>query len=206
MDLLGVVALALAGALVLMVFAAAGASLLLWVRYLAWKFEQKRKVQNIIDEEVARREREWHARLQALREQWESRLQEVERESQRKLMERMAELDREYAARIAQLDDSLQRSKHTLRGRLFEALAPMLPDFPARHPQAIAFIGGAFPADYLILDEEEDGQWMVKFVEVKQGRSSLSERERRLRNAIQEGRVRFLVFRREDASNHHEGS
>ena len=89
---------------------------------------------------------------------------------------------------------SLNAARSTLRGHAVEQLAPLLPDFEYAMKDA-RFLGA--PVDYVIFDgmSDDDDELDVIFVEVKSGRARLSARERKIRDAVNEGRVRFEVLR-----------
>ena len=77
-------------------------------------------------------------------------------------------------------------------GRLAESLAPLVDGFPVdvRKPgTATVFLGQ--PVDYLHFDPDEG----VTFVEIKSGVSQLSPRQRRLRELVEAGAVRWETFR-----------
>ncbi len=89
--------------------------------------------------------------------------------------------------------DSVQRSRSTLSGQVLERLAPHFPDFP-HDPTELRFIGT--PVDYVVFRGLSNGAVEeVVFLEVKSGRSALSSRERRVREAVLAGRVRWEEYR-----------
>ncbi len=89
--------------------------------------------------------------------------------------------------------DSVTRSRSTLRGRFLEQLAPHFPDFPY-DPTDLRFLGT--PVDYVVFDGLGDGEVAeVVFLEVKSGSSSLNAAQRRVREAVEAGAVRWEVYR-----------
>ncbi len=89
--------------------------------------------------------------------------------------------------------DAVQRSRSVTAGKVLEQLVPYLPHFPY-NPKDARFIGS--PIDFLVFDGlDQDRVDQVVFVEVKTGSSSLSTRERRVRDAIQDGRVVWRELR-----------
>lgn len=89
--------------------------------------------------------------------------------------------------------DAVARSGAALRGRASEQLAPLLPGFPFC-PGDARFLGS--PVDFVVFDGLGDGELHeVVFVEVKSGTASLSGRERRVRDAVQAGRVSWFELR-----------
>ena len=91
--------------------------------------------------------------------------------------------------------DAAQRSRAVTVGKMTEHILPFWPEF-AFDPGDCRFLGS--PVDFVAFDGlcGEDGIITeVVFVEVKTGRSTLSTRERRVRDAIQAGRVRWMELR-----------
>lgn len=89
--------------------------------------------------------------------------------------------------------DSVGRSRATLSGQFLEKLAPHLPEFPY-DPTDVRFLGT--PVDYVVFDGLAAGELQeIVFLEVKSGRSDLSTRERRVRDAVEAGAVRWDVYR-----------
>ncbi len=107
----------------------------------------------------------------------------------------LAYREREQEARR----DSVERSRSTLSGKFLEQLSPHFPDFPY-DPTDLRFLGT--PVDYVVFDRLCEGEIdEVVFLEIKSGRSGLSTIQRRLREAVEAGRVRWDVYRiPEDAS------
>ena len=93
---------------------------------------------------------------------------------------------------------SLRRARRDLHGtrvrggHVAESLAPLLGDFPVeigKPGTATLFLGQ--PVDYLHFDPDEG----VTFIEVKSGSAALSARQRRFRELVEEGRVRWETYR-----------
>jgi predicted Holliday junction resolvase-like endonuclease len=105
----------------------------------------------------------------------------------------LALLRRHAALRRSLADLQFARRSEDVRGgRLAESLAPLLDGFPVdvqRPGTATVFLGQ--PVDYVHFDPDEG----VVFVEVKSGVSQLSPRQRRLRELVEDGRVRWETFR-----------
>ena len=87
----------------------------------------------------------------------------------------------------------LKRSRAVLGGLVSEQIAPLLPEFPF-DPGDCRFIGK--PVDIIIfkgMNEQNISE--VIFLEVKSGASrSLNQQEKRLREVIEAGRVRWVQF------------
>jgi len=89
--------------------------------------------------------------------------------------------------------DAVERSRTALGGRLSEQLAPFLPGF-RYDPTEARFIGS--PVDLLVfpgLSENEPKE--IVFVEVKTGQSKLTQRERRVRELVEQKKVRWEEYR-----------
>lgn len=91
--------------------------------------------------------------------------------------------------------DSIMRSRSVVSGKVQEHLAPLFPEFISQfNPKDARFLGT--PLDFVVFDGLDEGEVRrVVFVEVKTGKSSLASRERRVREAIEAGRVEFQLLR-----------
>ena len=100
---------------------------------------------------------------------------------------------KEIEVRLQRKSQKLSRS--ILGGVFSEQVAPFLPNFPKDLKASEArFIGK--PVDFLIFKGMDDQHISeVVFVEIKSGKSQLSNNERSLRDAIQEKRVRWHEYR-----------
>lgn len=91
--------------------------------------------------------------------------------------------------------DAAQRSQAVTTGKVMEHLVPYLPNFNY-NPKDARFIGS--PIDFVVFDglndDEDDQLRAVVFVEIKTGQSSLTRRERMVRDAIKAGRVRWVEW------------
>lgn len=95
--------------------------------------------------------------------------------------------------------DAVKRSRSVLLGQLGEQVSPFLPDFPCS-PEDARFIGK--PVDFIAfsgMSDSEDGESgeikEVLFIEVKTGKSALSKREKEIKKAVSEGRIRYIEYR-----------
>jgi len=110
----------------------------------------------------------------------------------RALTERSLELEYREREREARRD-SVDRSRSTLSGQFLERLAPHFPDFPYE-PTDLRFIGT--PVDYIVFSGLSVGEVdEIVFLEVKSGASNLTTKERRVRDAVEAGAVRWDVYR-----------
>ena len=90
--------------------------------------------------------------------------------------------------------DAVRRSKAVISGQVVEQLAPLFPDFPCSVRDA-KFLGQ--PIDYVafVSDPKTGLIDEVLFIEVKTGGSTLSPREKSLKKAVKQGRVRYVEWR-----------
>ena len=90
--------------------------------------------------------------------------------------------------------DAIKRSRSVLGGQLAEQVAPFLPGFPC-HPGDARFIGK--PVDFIAFPglTEDNTVHEVLLIEVKTGKSALSGREKEIKRAVAEGRVRYVEYR-----------
>lgn len=90
--------------------------------------------------------------------------------------------------------DAVKRSKAVINGQVAEQIAPFLPDFPA-NPSDARFIGK--PVDFIVFSGLSENEKIdeILFVEVKTGKSLLSEREKEVKKAIEQRRVRYVEYR-----------
>jgi predicted Holliday junction resolvase-like endonuclease len=92
--------------------------------------------------------------------------------------------------------DTLKRSRSILRGQASEHLAPFV--IEDTNPKDYRFMGN--PIDYIcfdglsdVLDGQSDSIKTVRFVDIKTGKSNLNKSQRRIRDAIKDGRVTFEI-------------
>lgn len=90
--------------------------------------------------------------------------------------------------------DAVKRSKAVISGQVTEQIAPFLPNFPA-NPSDARFIGK--PVDFIVFSGLSENEKIdeILFVEVKTGKSLLSEREKEVKKAIEKGKVRYVEYR-----------
>lgn len=91
-------------------------------------------------------------------------------------------------------NDAVKRSRAVLGGQFGEQLAPFLPEFPC-NPGDARFIGK--PVDYIAFPGTAEGRSVeeILLIEVKSGTSTLSAREKEIREAVKKGRVRYVEYR-----------
>jgi predicted Holliday junction resolvase-like endonuclease len=101
-------------------------------------------------------------------------------------------------------EDTLKRSRSILRGQASEHLAPYV--IKDTNPKDYRFMGN--PVDYIcfdglsdLLDKQADEIISVRFVDIKTGKSNLNKSQRRIRDAIKDGRVSFEVVNLDEVIN-----
>lgn len=142
-------------------------------------------LQSRIHEQVLRQVSEWRqAELDSLRRQlWRAAEAEA-----RGSLERW-KLEAEQAIRA----DAVRRSSAVVSGKVTEHLAPYMDAFPY-NPKDARFLGT--PVDLIVFDGmSEEALGEIVFLEIKTGASSLSTRERRVRDAVLARRVVWKEFR-----------
>jgi predicted Holliday junction resolvase-like endonuclease len=80
-----------------------------------------------------------------------------------------------------------KRSSEVRTGNIVEQVSPFLEGFPG-DPKRTRFLGQ--PIDFIVFEDE-----VIKFVEVKSGRSKLSPSQRKVREHVEQGKVVFELFR-----------
>lgn len=89
--------------------------------------------------------------------------------------------------------DAIKRSTAVVAGQVTEHLIPHMGLFPY-NPKDARFLGA--PVDLIVFEGMSEGDVrQVIFLEVKTNSSTLSTRERRIRDAIVEGRVAWQELR-----------
>lgn len=98
-----------------------------------------------------------------------------------------------------QRKDAVNRSRAVLGGQFSEQLAPFLPGFPC-NPGDVRFVGK--PIDFVAFPGSAEGGDIkeIYFIEVKSGQSKLSPREKQIKLAVEQGRVKYLEYRIPDGN------
>jgi len=103
---------------------------------------------------------------------------------------------REAAGEIRK--DSVNRSRSTLKGKIAEQMAPVLPDF-CYAPSDARFIGS--PVDYIIFDgltrvaDDKEDEIQIVFMDVKKGNGTLTRTQRLIRQAVEKKSVTWKTMR-----------
>ncbi len=113
-----------------------------------------------------------------------------------------ADLERWKAESAAEIrKDSVNRSRSTLKGKIAEQMAPLLPEF-AYLPADARFIGS--PVDYIVFDglstvaDEKGSAISIVFMDVKHGSATLSRTQRIIKKAVEEKAVSWQTLHLED--------
>jgi predicted Holliday junction resolvase-like endonuclease len=92
--------------------------------------------------------------------------------------------------------DAADRSRYVLKGKIAEHLVPLLSDVFKYDPSDARFIGA--PIDYLIFDgytavkdNNSDDPITVILADIKTGNAILNRTERKIKEAVEAGRVRW---------------
>jgi predicted Holliday junction resolvase-like endonuclease len=89
--------------------------------------------------------------------------------------------------------DTLDRSRAVTIGKVAEHLAPIIPEFSYNLKDA-RFIGT--PVDFIVFDGLDEGNLRrIILAEVKTGAANLTDRERKIQNAVLKKLIEFQVFR-----------
>jgi predicted Holliday junction resolvase-like endonuclease len=89
--------------------------------------------------------------------------------------------------------DAVEKSRAVTLGKVTEHIVPFFPGFH-HNPKDARFIGT--PVDFIVFDGLDDGAVRnITFVEVKTGSSSLTTRERQIRNAVKQRLVEWEELR-----------
>lgn len=90
-------------------------------------------------------------------------------------------------------EEAIKKSQQVILGKVTEHLTPYLAQFPY-NPKDVRFIGS--PIDLIVFKGLDDGRVEeVILIEIKTQESKLSGRQREVRDAIENKRVRFETFR-----------
>jgi predicted Holliday junction resolvase-like endonuclease len=94
--------------------------------------------------------------------------------------------------------DSVNRSRSTLKGKIAEQMAPVLPGF-GFNPADARFIGS--PVDYIIFDgltcvaDDKEDEIRIVFMDVKKGSGALTRTQRLIKQAVEKKSVAWKTMR-----------
>ncbi|MFW9910566.1 MAG: Holliday junction resolvase-like protein [Candidatus Thorarchaeota archaeon] len=117
------------------------------------------------------------------------------------LRHRIAIVEKEFRQIWAEQESSIRkdaadRSRYVLKGKIAEHMIPMYRDVFKYDPADARFIGA--PIDYLIFDGytavkdgNSDNPITVILADIKTGNATLNRTERKIKEAVEQGRVRW---------------
>ncbi len=118
-----------------------------------------------------------------------------------RLRHRIAIVEQNFAKTWAEQESALRkdatdRSRYVLKGKIAEHLVPLLSDIFRYDPSDARFIGA--PIDYLIFDgytavkdNNSDEPITVILADVKTGNAQLNRTEKKIKEAVEAGRIRW---------------
>jgi len=128
-------------------------------------------------------------RARQIFEEWKEK--ELESASMRKAEILFGEWKQRHEKELRR--DAVKKSKAVITGKITEHIAPYLPEFKY-NPKDARFIGS--PIDFIVFDGLDEGELRrIVFIEVKSGKSTLSRREKLVRDAIEENRVEWEILK-----------
>lgn len=145
-----------------------------------------------------------------LSRQMQQKAQEYHQQLQRKIAEyeeRIRRLQLQHQQEIKRArQESVEQSRHTIKGQLSEQLVPLLPGFEF-HPSDARFIG--HPIDYVVFNgytRLKDGngnpeELEVVILDIKRNMAALTREQRAIAQAIHAGRVKFRIVRVDENGN-----
>jgi predicted Holliday junction resolvase-like endonuclease len=96
--------------------------------------------------------------------------------------------------------DAADRSRYVIKGKIAEHMVPLVPEVFKHNPSDARFIGA--PIDYLIFDGytavkdgDSDEEITVILADIKTGNATLNRTERKIKEAVEKGRVRWETIR-----------
>jgi predicted Holliday junction resolvase-like endonuclease len=97
----------------------------------------------------------------------------------------------------ASREDAIARSRSVIEGQTFECLAPHFKEWVYGKPSEARFIGS--PLDYIIFKGLSDNDVTeIIFLEIKTGNSKVTKRQRSVKKAIEDGKVKYELMEIEE--------
>ncbi|MVT13508.1 MAG: hypothetical protein GPW16_04415 [Euryarchaeota archaeon] len=89
--------------------------------------------------------------------------------------------------------EAIKKSQEVLKGKVTEQIIPYFPDFPY-DPRDVRFIGS--PIDLVVFSglRERNVVDEIVFIEIKTGKSRQSEAEKKVEEAVKNGRISYRVI------------
>ena len=146
-------------------------------------------------------------RVEQARSDYETKLQDAVAANHKRLedtltrqaAEHRAELESVAAKADKDRTKSLTTQRSVINGQAFEQLAPYLPGFEY-NPSDCRFMES--PIDFLMFDglKDEKADVNMIIIDVKTGSAQINANQRRIKKAVEVGRVRFEVIRQSENS------
>ncbi len=121
------------------------------------------------------------------------------------LRHKIAMVEKEFRQTWAEQESSIRkdaadRSRYVLKGKIAEHMVPMYKDVFKYDPSDARFLGA--PIDYIIFDGytavkdgKSDESITVVLADIKTGNARLNRTERKIKEAVEQGRVRWETIR-----------
>ncbi len=141
---------------------------------LLYLLSQNVSLKSTIETRASEQFRQWREKeLQGLQQQYEQI-------AQREADIRLSQWKQESTETIRK--EAIEKSRVVTLGKVTEHVVPFFPEFQ-HNPKDARFLGA--PVDFIVFDGLDAGEvQQITFVEVKTGSSSLTKRERQIRDAI----------------------
>jgi len=175
--------------------------------------EKKEKIEKEKKEELKRLREEFREAQKELREEEKERLEKLREKLERKLEEKYRKreieleknIDKEAMKRLKELqkqekearEDAIKRSRAVTMGHVLEIIAPILMSSKYNPKDFRPILN---PIDYVVFNGLSEKGYVseIVFIEVKYGDSSYNPRETSVKQVVEEGKVRFEEFRRNE--------
>ncbi len=169
-----------------------GATLVVYL-VLSWRGRQEER----------RLIQQYESQLRRMTEQYEARLRQMTAQHETSLR-RLAEQHQKAIEQARR--QSVEQSRHTLKGQISEQLVPLLAGFEF-FPADARFIG--HPIDYVVFHgytdlRDGDGradQLEVVLLDIKRNMAALTKEQRAILEAVRAGRVSFQIVRVDEQGN-----
>lgn len=144
-------------------------------------------------------------KIERVRVEYDIKLADATAASHERLDETVSKMNAEHRAALEAVKKSATESRTksltaqrgVIKGKAYEQLAPYMPGFEY-NPSDARFIGP--PIDFVVFDglRDEKGEVDVVIIDVKTGSSQLNPNQRRIKKAVESGRVRFETVRQDE--------
>ncbi len=169
-----------------------GATLVVYLLLSRRARQEERRLIQQYESQLRQTTEQYEARLRRTTEQYEVRLRQLAEQHQQAI---------EQARR-----QSVEQSRHTIKGQISEQLVPLLAGFEF-FPADARFIG--HPIDYVVFHgytDLRDGngradQLEVVLLDIKRNMATLTKEQRAILEAVRAGRVSFHIVRVDEQGN-----